>query len=78
MRINKALNIDRFEALQNVVYYFICKSICGRDYRNCGRERQNCDRIAQADRHMQEVVSDLNNSIIKEVAILTNGFHEDN
>ena len=78
MRVNKMLNIDRFGALQKVVYYFVCKTVCGRNYGRCGHELENCDRIAQVDREMAAVVLNLKSPIIKEVAVLTNGFNEDN
>ena len=78
MRINKTLNIDRFAALQHVIYHFLCQNVCGRPYERCGQDRQNCERIAKVDREMGIITTDLKNPMIKEVAVLTNGFHEDN
>jgi len=78
MRIPKVLNIDRFAALQQVVYHFVCMAVCGQNYHNCRQDRENCERIARVNAQMNEVMTNLDSPIIKEVAILTNGFHEDN
>jgi len=79
MRIAKELEgIDRFQMLKKVLHYFTCKIKCGRVYGKCEQNLATCQRIIQAENELASVIMDLKNPIIKEVAILTNGIHEDN
>ena len=73
MRVPKEMQINRYDALVKVIRFFVCKARCGND---CGNA--TCDYIARMYDGLNDVKIKPAHNIRKEVAVLTNGFHEDN
>ena len=73
MRVPKELQINRHEALVKVLRFFVCQSRCGHD---CGNN--TCEYIDRMNNGLNDIKIKPAHSIRKEVAVLTNGFHEDN